>query len=258
MRMNKFNYIYGPVYSWRLGRSLGVDPISGDSKVCTFNCIYCQIGSAKSIPPKRKVFVPTKDILKEIDLLDPVKIDYITFSGMGEPTLAKNLGNIIRAIRRRRKAKIAVLTNASLITKKDVQRDLKLTDFVALKLDAHSESLFKKMNKPAKDIRFTNILKGIKSFKSGYKGSLTLQVMFTSENKKHAEKIAEIAKEISPDEVHINTPLRPCGVKPISRAEIDNIKRFFKGLNISSVYDKTKKRIKSINKDDIARRRGRA
>jgi len=255
--MSKFKYIYGPVFSWRLGQSLGVDPLSEAAKVCTFNCTYCQVGNAKSVQGKREIFVPTKELLKEIDSLGRVKLDYITFSGMGEPTLAKNLGNIIRAIRRRRKVKIAILSNASLITRKDVQRDLMLADFVALKLDVHSQGLLSRVNKPTKGLMLSSIIRGIKDFKKRYKGKLTLQIMFTSANKKYAKEIAGLAKEIDPDEVHINTPLRPCGVKPITKKGIDSIKKLFKGLNISSVYDKNKKRVKPISSKDIARRRGR-
>src|SRR3989338_4876143 len=102
-----YRYIYGPVPSWRLGRSLGIDPISRENKVCTFNCVYCQLGHVQLFSDKRDVFVPTEDIIKEINSLPDLKIDYITFSGKGEPPLAENLGGIIREIKKIRDEKIA-------------------------------------------------------------------------------------------------------------------------------------------------------
>ena len=159
--MKNYKYIYGPVPSWRLGSSLGVDPISGKDKICTFNCIYCQISETCISTKKRKVFVPTAKIIKEIKSLPVVRIDYITFSGMGEPTLAKNLGRMIKAIKKIRKEKIAVLTNSSLIHRKDVQKDLLLADFVMAKLDAHSQDILVRINQPVKAIGLGKIIKDI-------------------------------------------------------------------------------------------------
>ena len=137
--MKKYQYIYGPVSSWRLGRSLGVDAIShARGKLCNYDCIYCQVGKTKIFNTKRKIFVPTLKILREIESFPRTKIDYITFSGLGEPTLAKNLGQLIKGIRKIRKNKIAIITNASLINQKNVRKDLLLADLVMLKLDRKS------------------------------------------------------------------------------------------------------------------------
>ena len=100
-----FKYIYGPVPSWRLGSSLGIDPLSQKGKVCTFGCIYCQIGETKLLTDERKTFVRIPDLIDELGSLPPLKIDYITFSGTGEPTLAANLGQMIKAIKKIRKEK---------------------------------------------------------------------------------------------------------------------------------------------------------
>jgi len=125
-----FKYIYGPVPSWRLGSSLGIDPLSKDGKVCSFDCLYCQLGETKFLTDERKKFVPGEEVIGELDSLPTLKIDYITFSGMGEPTLASNLGQMIKAIKKIRKEKIAVLTNSSLMHREDVQKDLFCADFV--------------------------------------------------------------------------------------------------------------------------------
>ena len=256
MDKKDYKYIYGPVASWRLGCSLGIDPISGEEKVCTFDCVYCQVGAKKASARERKIFVPAKAIIEEIKSLPDVKIDYITFSGKGEPTLAKNLGEIIKGIKNIRRDKIAVITNASLIDRKDVQGDLRLTDLVMAKLDACSEVLLGKINKPAKDIRFDRILKGMSEFRAGYKGKFALQIMFVEGNKNSAGALAEIAKKIDPDEVQLNTPLRPCLAKPLPKKDIDEIKKYFSGMNIVSVYDSVRKKTESLDKEQTLKRRG--
>ena len=251
--------------SWRLGRSLGIDPVyMRGAKTCSFDCTYCQAGKTRILTDKRRVFIPTRKIIEEIKRLPRLKIDYITFSGAGEPTLAKNLGEIIKEIRKIRKrspersegAKIAILTNSSIIDRKDVQKDLLLADFVIAKLDAHNHRLFAKINKPVKTIKFDNILKGLKEFRSRYKGKFALQIMFIEENKDYAGEIAHLARRLKPDEIQINTPLRPCGVKPLPRKELDKIKKFFKNTNYVSIYEARRKKVKAISKEDTLKRRG--
>jgi len=261
MPKRKFNYIYGPVPSWRLGRSLGIDPISYKGKVCTFDCLYCQIGKTHFLTGKRRIFVPAAKIIKELKSLPPLKIDYITFSGTGEPTLAKNLGQMIKTVKRIRNEKIAVLTNSSLMKRKDVRKDLLLADLVVAKLDAPSQRGLNAVNKPIKAIRFERIIQGIKDFRKHYTGKLALQVMFISKNKKYAAEIARITGKIRPDEIQINTPLRPCRVKPLSKKELNIIKRYFirecgNAIKIVSVYDSKKKRVKPISDEETLRRRG--
>lgn len=255
--MTSYKYIYGPVNSWRLGSSLGIDLLSQRNKVCTFDCSYCQVGRAKSCPIKRKTYIPTKAILDEIRSLPECRIDYITFSGSGEPTLAKNLGTLIRSIKKIRKEKIAVLTNATLISRKDVQKELKQADLVEVKLDASSDLLLNKINKPFEGIKFKKIIRGIKSFRATYEGKFILQIMLLKESLKEAEDIAKIAKSIKPDKIHINTPLRPSKAKPISRKEMENAKAYFKGMRVITVYDKNRKKsTKPIDKKSTIKRRG--
>lgn len=257
MNKKKYNYIYGPVSSWRLGRSLGVDVISGkNGKICNFDCIYCQAGETAHFSKTRKIFIPTKNIIEEIKKIPFLKIDYITFSGAGEPTLAKNLGAIISAVRKLRKEKIAVITNSSLIYRKDIREELSAADLVIAKLDAASQKLFSGINKPIAGLELEKIIKGLKEFKNSCKSKLALQIMFVEKNKEEAEKIAGIVREINPDEVQLNTPLRPCAVKPLSRAEIENITEYFKGLKTISVYTAKKKKTNPISKRDTLRRRG--
>jgi wyosine [tRNA(Phe)-imidazoG37] synthetase (radical SAM superfamily) len=256
MGKKTYRYIYGPVPSWRLGSSLGVDPISKNEKVCTFDCIYCQIGKTGCLTDERKTFVPAKNVIKELESLPPLKIDYITFSGTGEPTLAENLGEMIKAVRGIRKEKIAVLTNSSLMHRDNVIKDLFLADLVVAKLDAPSQDIFELVNQPAKNIRMGAAIRAIKDFKSCYKGRLALQIMFMEENKNYAKEIARIAKEINPDEVQLNTPLRPCGTKPLAKDEMTVLEGYFCGLNTVSLYKAVKKGVKPISSEDTLKRRG--
>jgi wyosine [tRNA(Phe)-imidazoG37] synthetase (radical SAM superfamily) len=256
-KMHKnFKYIYGPVSSWRLGSSLGIDPLSQEGKVCTFDCVYCQIGKTNLLTKERKSFVRIPDLIDELSVLPSLKIDYITFSGRGEPTLASNLGQMIKAIKKIRKEKIAVLTNSSLMYREDVQRDLFLSDFVVAKLDAHSQKIFELVNQPIKDIKLDTVIQAIKEFKSNYSGKLALQIMFVEENKKYALEIAQIAKEINPDEVQLNTPLRPCKVKPLPKEDLDEIRKYFEGLKVISVYEAKIREVTPISTEDTLKRRG--
>jgi wyosine [tRNA(Phe)-imidazoG37] synthetase (radical SAM superfamily) len=256
--MKKFKYIYGPVSSWRLGSSLGIDPLSQEDKICTYDCSYCQIGETMLFSSERKIFAPTEVILREISTLPRnLKIDYITFSGNGEPTLAKNLGSMINRIKKMRKEKIAVITNASLIDRSDVQDDLSHADFVLLKFDANAEDLFVDINRPSPGIRFGDIVKGIKKFSAMYKGRLALQVMLVKKNKAYAREIAKMAVKLGIKEVQLNTPLRECAEKPLSKSEMNVIKKYFKGMKIDCVYGAKTKQVKPMDRSDAEKRHGR-
>jgi wyosine [tRNA(Phe)-imidazoG37] synthetase (radical SAM superfamily) len=256
MRRKDLKYIYGPVPSWRLGSSLGIDPISQKDKICTFDCIYCQLGRTHKFANERKIFVSEDEIINEMTSLPELEIDYITFSGRGEPTLAKNLGKMLSAIKRIRKEKTAVITNSSLMFLDDVKEDLLLADFVLAKLDACSQELLEIVNRPIKQITFNKILDGIRQFKSNFKGKFALQIMFIDENKENAKEIYELAKDINPDEVQINTPLRPCNSIPLSKVEIDKIKAYFNNMNVITVYDSERKQVEPISTEDTLKRRG--
>ena len=168
-------------------------------------------------------------ILTEVKAMPPMRIDCYTFSGRGEPTLAKNLGAMIRAVREAAGGKIAVITNAGLIDRPDVQEDLFLADWVLAKLDAVDQASFQAVDIPAKGIEFQRIVEGIKTFKKKFKGKLALQVMFVEENKRRAPEIARIAREINADEVQVNTPLRPGAMMPLAPEELKRVLTHFRG-----------------------------
>lgn len=261
MEQPKYKYIYGPVSSWRLGRSLGIDPISSFQKTCTFDCVYCQTGKTEIFSGKREVFVPTEALLHELRSLPEVSVDYITFAGNGEPTLAKNLGEMIRAVRLVRPEKIAVITNASLINRRDVAEDLMLADLVEVKMDASSDAFLRVVNQPMSEILWEDIVEGLRAFRKVYQGHLTLQMMFIASNKSCAPALAKIAHQIGPEEVEINTPLRVCAVKPLSIEDMEEVTAIFRGIcgakiKVRSVYEAKREKSLPFCRPSTERRRG--
>ena len=253
---NSFRYIFGPVYSWRLGVSLGIDPVSDKSKLCNFDCVYCQLGDTPVLTVERKVYVPTAEVVEEIKDLPDVQIDHLTFSGRGEPTLAANLGEMIRALRKIRREKIAVITNSSLMDHEDVRQDLALADYILAKLDVCDQYSLGQINRAVHKVDFRNIVAGIQIFRKRFKGKLALQLMFIEDNKPFARQLAELARSINADEVQINTPLRPSAVRPLTREELDEIKICFSGLPAVTVYEKERKSYIPLNEAATKKRHG--
>ena len=248
--------IYGPVASWRLGNSLGIDLLSVKEKTCSFNCIYCQLGKTVRLLSERREFVSLTELNKELDSATQIEADYVTFSGTGEPTLASNLGQAIEIVRSIVQLPIAVLTNSSLMPSKDVRRELSKADVVVAKLDAPNEELFSVINRPVSGLHFRNIVEGLKYFRDEYKGKLALQMMFMGANRDYASAMAKVVADISPDEVQINTPLRPCGVKPLPPEEIAAIRRDFVDFdNVATVYEAPRHEVMPLSLEETLRRR---
>jgi wyosine [tRNA(Phe)-imidazoG37] synthetase (radical SAM superfamily) len=254
--MPVMSIIYGPVSSWRLGRSLGIDLLNTRRKVCSSNCVYCQLGETGQFIVEPREFISLEQLTSEIELLSPIKADYATFSGMGEPTLAGNLGEAIELARSNLSLPIAVLTNSSLMFRKDVRQQLAHADTVVAKLDVPNEELFAMINRPSPELHFSQIVEGIKRFRDEYRGKLALQVMFIEANKDYASEIAALARQISPDEVQIDTPLRPSKVKPLSRENIASIRDKFNNLrNVITVYEASKPEVLPLDLAETLRRR---
>src|SRR4030042_516337 len=233
--------VYGPVSSWRLGRSLGIDLFAGSSKICPFDCTYCEWGPTVKNTLERVEFVSLDELKEALAQAKGTAADYVTFAGNGEPTLAGNLGRAIEMVKSTLKLPVAVLTNSSLMTGEDVRHELTHADLVVAKVDAPNEEIFQKINRPVAGSTQGKILQGIKRFRAEYKGKLAIQMMFMEANKDCAREMAKIARELSPDEVQINTPLRPCGVEPLSPSEIASIRKEFSGLKrVVTVYEVVK------------------
>jgi wyosine [tRNA(Phe)-imidazoG37] synthetase (radical SAM superfamily) len=254
--MPVMSIIYGPVSSWRLGRSLGIDLLNTKRKVCSFNCVYCQLGETDQLIVEPREFIRLEQLAHELELLGPMKADYATFSGMGEPTLAGNLGEAIELARSTLDLPIAVLTNSSLMFRENVRQQLAHADTVVAKLDVPNEYLFAVVNRPAPELHFGQIVKGIRRFRDEYRGKLALQVMFIEANKDYASEIAALARQISPDEVQIDTPFRPSKAKPLPRENIASIREKFDNLrNVITVYEASKLEVLPLDLAETLRRR---
>ena len=229
---------YGPVDSWRFGRSLGVDPLAGREKRCPFSCIYCQYGETRRFVRGRQVFVTRQQLQAEMAALGTVAADCVTFAGLGEPTLAANLPELVQVVRRRFSCPVIILTGSGLICRADVRADLLAFDAVVAKLDAPDEALFRQINRPLRGApcAWTAIVEGLRHFRRVYEGRLVLQMMFVQANKDAALRIAELARSLHPDEVQLNTPLQPALGGPVSEAEMREIADHMADLPVSCVY----------------------
>ncbi|HYY97879.1 MAG TPA: radical SAM protein [Pyrinomonadaceae bacterium] len=199
--------VYGPVDSWRLGRSLGVDLLCVNS-ICSFRCFYCQLGRINVNTSERAVFVPTRKVVDDLGRADWGGADCVTLSGSGEPTLATNIGEVIREVRRMTGKPVAVLTNAAHLESARVRRDLREADTVFCKLDATDEKTFRRINRPFEGITLRGVVRGIKQFRAEYAGRLAVQTMLTPLNAYGPEEFARLLNEILPDEVHLCAPTR--------------------------------------------------
>ena len=248
-------YVYGPVPSWRLGRSLGIDPVSTHGKTCSFDCLYCQLGRTVHPLTERWRFVEPEALRRELAQVSDVAVDTVTFSGVAEPTLALNLAELVAVARERFTQAVAILTNSSLMKRGDVRRDLACFDIVATKVDAPDEALFRQINRPAVSYTLEEILWGIQRFREEFGGRLALQMMFIPANQDRAAEMAEIARQLRPDEVQLNTPLRPSPVPPLSPAEMEEIEAAFAGLPVVNVYKARRPEVVYLDKVETRRRR---
>jgi wyosine [tRNA(Phe)-imidazoG37] synthetase (radical SAM superfamily) len=205
-------YVYGPVASRRLGFSLGVDIIP--YKTCTLDCIYCQLGSTGKTSVRRGSWFPPKEILAQIkQAIDSgQRIDVITFSGSGEPTLCRDLGKLIRAIKKMTTLPVAVLTNATLLTRKEVRRDLLAADIVVPSLDAVTSRVFRRVNRPNAALDNARIIEGLVRFRREFRGEIRLEIMLvegTNDAPSEIRALKAAADRIRPDEIELNTVFRP-------------------------------------------------
>lgn len=205
-------FIFGPVPSRRLGLSLGINIVP--FKTCSFNCIYCEVGKTTDLTVKRKSFYDVDEIKKDfVETVDKSgHIDFVTFSGSGEPTLNSDIGELIDFVKSFNKYKIAVLTNGSLMYKESVRKDLMNADVVVPSLDAALSGVFKKVNLPHKDLEIDKIIDGLFKFKKEFKGQVWLEILFVegvNDSEENLNALIEAVNRISPDIVQIGTVDRP-------------------------------------------------
>lgn len=206
---------FGPVPSRRLGQSLGVNNIP--PKTCSYSCVYCQLGRTSNMRVKRRAFYEPRDVLQEVQSkvegtrAHGKPIDFITFVPDGEPTLDANLGREI-ALLRPLGVPIAVITNASLISRGDVREDLLQADWVSLKIDSPSEEVWRRIDRPHRALRLSSILDGMLEFARTYKGELVTETMLVegvNDNDEHVQEVAGFLARLKPARAYLAIPTRP-------------------------------------------------
>lgn len=212
MDRKKWKYVFGPVVSRRLGRSLGIDVVP--FKTCSYNCVYCQLGPSCRTTLERKEHVPLSEVLAEVQAKadEGVECDYVTLSGSGEPTLFEPLGLLLSGIKKRLDAPLAVITNGSLLWDKAVQKALDYADLIIPSLDAGDAETFARINRPDKGITFEKMVDGLKEFCAQFKGRIWIEVLLAegiNASDEQIEKIAGIVNEIGPEKVQLNSVVRP-------------------------------------------------
>lgn len=223
-------YTYGPVPSRRLGFSLGIDLIP--FKNCSFDCIYCQLGKTTNKTIERKEYLPTEEILKGVKeiLKKGDHIDYLTFSGSGEPTLHSRIGYLITELKKMTKIPVAVLSNGSLLFMSDVQKELSDADVVLPTLCATTQEIFKKINRPIPNITIEKVIRSLISFRKIYKGKIWLEIMLVkdiNDSLSEINKLKDDVMKIAPDRIHLNTVVRPPSEKyalSLSTEELQKVK----------------------------------
>jgi len=208
-----YRYLFGPVPSRRLGRSLGIDLVP--QKTCTFDCAYCECGRTTVLTLERREYVPTDRVIAELDdcLAKAPDIDYVTFAGSGEPTLHSGIGDIISFIKDRYpRYRVAVLTNGALFVDPDVRAALMRADLVVPSLDAVSEDIFRDINRPSPGITAGQVVAGLVAFSREFPGTIWLEVFIVpgkNDTDEELLRLRDAVAVIAPDRVQVNTLDRP-------------------------------------------------
>lgn len=226
-------HVYGPVPSRRLGYSLGVDIVP--FKTCSLNCVYCQLGRTEAKKVKRQKYLDADTILDQVQkAIDRgQRIDHITFSGSGEPTLNIRIGKLIREIKKNTSIPVAVLTNGTLLSNRSVRNALRRADVVVPSLDAATQKIFERINRPHADLKISEVIQGLIQFRREFSGKIWLEILLVkgvNDSPDHLEKLKKAASKINPDRIHLNTVVRPPAEKnasPLSPQEMEKIRRFF-------------------------------
>ena len=224
-------YLFGPVNSRRLGLSQGIDLIP--SKVCNFNCIYCEVGPTVRLTCERREYFPTEEIIVEIDTLladpDAAALDVFTVTASGEPTLHSGMGRVIRHIKEKAEKPVAVLTNGSTFHLPDVRQELLAADLVIPSLDSARPESYRRINRPAACAVLGEIIDGLISFVGEFDGKVWLEILLAkgvNDSEEDISALVEAVAKINPDCVQLNTVVRPpleSFAHPLSRAEMEAV-----------------------------------
>lgn len=223
-------YVFGPVYSRRLGRSLGIDLLL--PKICSLNCVYCEVGPTTNLTCERKEYVPTEDIIQEIDqfLAAGTKgrpIDVFTLTAMGEPTLHSGIGKIIAHLKAKTDKPVAVLTNGTLFFDPQVRVDLAAADIVIPSLDAARKESFERVNQPAPSVNLEQVIEGLALFGREFRGEVWLEILLVrdvNDSLEDLEALQRAVQKIQPTRLQLNTVARPPmdgRAQPVTREKME-------------------------------------
>jgi wyosine [tRNA(Phe)-imidazoG37] synthetase (radical SAM superfamily) len=230
-----YRYLFGPVPSRRLGKSLGVDLVP--HKTCTLNCIYCECGRTTHLTLKKDVYISIDQIKKELaDFLshDP-KLDFITFSGGGEPTLNSGLGEIVHYLKSEYpKYKVALLTNGTLLHLSEIRKQVLDVDLIIASLDAASKKNFDEINRPHPGLNLSKIIEGLITFKEDFRHLFRIEIFLVpgvNDHEDELSKLKQVLDLIHPDSIHLNTLDRPGAESWVVPAEKKSLAKIAKYLH---------------------------
>lgn len=258
----KTKRVFGPVLSKRLGNSLGIDVIP--HKTCSYNCIYCQLGSEENTITDLTNYYSVDEIIYELKeaLLNNKNIDYITFTGSGEPTLYKDLKKLIYEIKQITDIPVCIITNGSLLYKQEMRSNLLLADLIIPSLDAGNEETFKLIDNPNKEIDFDKMVEGLIEFKKVFKGEYWLEIFLLkdiNDNEVELDDIIKIVKKIKPDRIQLITATRRVAnekAKALTDEELKKIRKYFNSkcdieIDIPNISENHKGNTRILTEDDI-------
>lgn len=224
-----YRYLFGPVPSRRLGRSLGVDLVP--HKTCSLNCVYCECGKTTLLTNERAEYIPTAEVLAELNrfLSGEAQLDYVTFSGAGEPTLHIGLGKIVNFIKSKfPHYPLALLTNGSLFYQQSLREEVTEIDLILPSLDAADEEIFQRINRPHQRIDLKQIISGLTELKKIQMGQMWLEIFIIpgiNDGADHIEKLKEAIHQIKPDLVQLNALDRPGAEQWVKSASAELLER---------------------------------
>lgn len=222
-----YKYIYGPVPSRRLGKSLGISPIP--QSCCNYACIYCQLGRTRHMTNTRRSFFALEAILQELDqyLAKHSDFDVVTLVGEGEPTLYLNLKTLIQGIKTRTDKPVAVITNGALLSDVGVQEALMEADIVLPSMDAVTEEQFKRINRPHGNLDYAQVISGLRKFSKQYTGALWIEIMLLDSLNDSTDSIKQFRKMLETltyDRLYINTPVRPPAESEAEEPKLERVR----------------------------------
>lgn len=233
----QYRYLYGPVPSRRLGRSLGVDVVP--YKICSYDCVYCTLGRTTRLAAVPERLTDATGVICEIEtwLKEGGTADYITFAGSGEPTLNTALGEMIRATKKLTDIPLAVITNGSLLDEPETIEAISKADVLLPSLDAGTKHTFEIVNRPACGISFVGIMEGLVRAAQEFAGEIWLEIMLVrgiNDSESELQAMRDVVRRICPDKLQINTVERPSGSGDAGRVSDEALIRACKILGGSA------------------------